>query len=122
MITQPSEAGPSTNQDAIGADTALGELRKNIAIHMGKDIANPAVEAVFRTAEAYAQRRVDAQSNEVAIAYTEEIINMFRALRPARPEDLSTSQWYGLVEAIDAGIVELKSSLSQLNQTTGDKS
>lgn len=49
-------------------------------------------------------------------AYLLGTIELLKTVTPARPEDLSLGQWYGLVEAIKAATQEAQDSLAQLNK------
>lgn len=50
--------------------------------------------------------------------YITEAIELLKTFRPARPEDLSMSQWHGLVLAIDAAIAEGEKQLAELQSNS----
>lgn len=116
----------TTDNDQPNQD-AMGELRETVESVISnpdrwRDWPDGAVDRIAKAAEAYAQRRLDEKTNKMTTAWLQHLADWLKGMRPAKPEDLTTSQWYGLVETIDAGIAQLQENSLKLNQTTEDKS
>lgn len=68
--------------------------------------------AVFK---AQAAKTEDRLTYDAVKEVCEGCICLLKSLTPARPEDLTMSQWHGLVEAIKAGTETFEEELEQLH-------
>jgi hypothetical protein len=73
--------------------------------------------ALIQWADRRAEKLVVEAEKEWLIVYLTNALELYKGIRPARPEDLSMSQWHGLVEAIDTGITSIESELAALTAT-----
>lgn len=78
-------------------------LGKNDIFDMSKDIAQ---------INALAAEAVEKMERKFFKVYANNAIELLDTLTPARPEDLSLSQWHGLVEAIVAGRLAIAEELA----------
>lgn len=58
--------------------------------------------------------KIDERHNKELMRLAEDTLELLKAVTPARPEDLTQSQWYGIADALLAAVNTLENGLNDL--------